>query len=78
MVQALMAKETNFFTLPHLGKEKYENWSIQMRVLLESQELWDSVDMGYVEYSREEEAELKMHKKQRFVERERRIDGHCC
>ncbi|KAI8553623.1 hypothetical protein RHMOL_Rhmol05G0030400 [Rhododendron molle] len=54
-----MAKEINFFTLPHLGKEKYENWSIQMRVLLESQELWDLVDMGYVEYSREEEAELK-------------------
>lgn len=53
-----MAKENNFFSLPRLGKEKYENWSIQMRVLLQSQELWESVDQGYQEYSKEEEAKL--------------------
>ncbi|KAI8557075.1 hypothetical protein RHMOL_Rhmol05G0306400 [Rhododendron molle] len=68
-----MAKENTTITLPRLGKEQYENWNIQMRVLLQSQELWDSVDVGYVEYSKEEEAKLPDAQKTTLRE-ERRKD----
>ncbi|XP_028077802.1 uncharacterized protein LOC114279719 [Camellia sinensis] len=46
-----MATINNFFQpqLPKLSKENYENWSIQMQVLLASQDLWKLVDREYDE-----------------------------
>ncbi|XP_028068170.1 uncharacterized protein LOC114270784 [Camellia sinensis] len=46
-----MANTNNFFQpyFPKLNKENYENWSIQMQVLLASQDLWELVDRGYDE-----------------------------
>lgn len=60
--------------MPGLGKEQYENWSIQKRVLLQSQKLWDSVDVGYVEYSKEKEAKLAEAQKAMLSEA-RKKDG---
>ncbi|XP_028116827.1 uncharacterized protein LOC114314553 [Camellia sinensis] len=44
-----MANTNNFFQpqFPKLSKENYENRSIQMQVLLASQDLWELVDRGY-------------------------------
>ena len=44
---------------PKLGKDNYEKWSIQMRSLLISQDLWDLVENGYeVPSSPQDEARL--------------------
>ncbi|XP_042009130.1 uncharacterized protein LOC121757690 [Salvia splendens] len=40
--------------IPKLEKHNYGNWSIQMRVLLQSQELWDIVQDGYTEPASQE------------------------
>ncbi|XP_028065737.1 uncharacterized protein LOC114268722 [Camellia sinensis] len=46
-----MANTNNFFQpqFSKLSKENYENWSIQMQVLLASKDLWELVDRGYDE-----------------------------
>ncbi|XP_028059589.1 uncharacterized protein LOC114263291 [Camellia sinensis] len=46
-----MANTNNFLQpqFPKLSKENYENWSIEMQVLLASQDLWELVDQGYDE-----------------------------
>ena len=43
----------SFFTplLPIFNGEKYEWWSIKMKTLLRSQELWDLVEYGFVDIS---------------------------
>ena len=35
--------------LPIFNGEKYEWWSIKMKTLLRSQELWDLVEHGFVD-----------------------------
>jgi Domain of unknown function (DUF4219) len=35
--------------VPKLTKSNYDNWSIQIRALLGTQDIWDIVEIGYVE-----------------------------
>ena len=48
-------------TLPIFKGENYGFWSIKMRTLFKSQDLWDLVENGYQE--QDEEARLKENKK---------------
>lgn len=57
---------TTFFQpqFPRLGKDNYEKWSVQMRVLLASQDLWDLIEKGYEEpNSQEDEDKLSENQK---------------
>ncbi|KAK8936808.1 hypothetical protein KSP39_PZI011861 [Platanthera zijinensis] len=56
--------------VPKLTKTNYGNWSIQMKVLLASKELWEVVEDGYEEP--DAEAEAKLTNTQRTVLREAR------
>ena len=42
--------------IPKLTKENFENWSIQMKALFGSQDLWEIVTEGYMEPTAEQEA----------------------
>ncbi|XP_017410482.2 uncharacterized protein LOC108322762 [Vigna angularis] len=45
-----MANFANSVSLPQLTKKvNFDNWSVQMRALLESQDVWDVVESGYEE-----------------------------
>ncbi|XP_047953790.1 uncharacterized protein LOC125200029 [Salvia hispanica] len=57
--------------IPKLEKHNYGNWSIQMRVLLQSQELWDIVQDGYTEPA-SQEAEDALTNNQRNALRDAR------
>ncbi|XP_047954127.1 uncharacterized protein LOC125200536 [Salvia hispanica] len=57
--------------IPKLEKHNYGNWSIQMRVLLQSQELWDIVQDGYIEPA-SQEAEDTLTNNQRNALRDAR------
>ncbi|TYG40240.1 hypothetical protein ES288_D12G077300v1 [Gossypium darwinii] len=44
-----MESVTSNVPLPRLTKVNYENWSIQIKALLESQDGWEVVQEGFVE-----------------------------
>ena len=45
-----MENEGNFpFQLPLFSKDNYEYWSIKMKTMLLSQELWELAEGGYTE-----------------------------
>ena len=48
--------------IPVFNGEKYEFWSIKMKTLFKSQDLWDLVENGYSEPD-DDEARLKENKK---------------
>ncbi|XP_058181305.1 uncharacterized protein LOC131299741 [Rhododendron vialii] len=54
-----MAAMNNFLQpqIPRLGKDNYENWSIQMKVLLGYQDLWDLVENGFEQPALKEDEE---------------------
>ena len=55
---------TNFVQsqIPKLNKDNYDNWCIQMKALLESLDVWDLVEDGYMK-SIEDEAILTQEQK---------------
>ncbi|XP_058181359.1 uncharacterized protein LOC131299801 [Rhododendron vialii] len=54
-----MAAMNNFLQpqIPRLGKDNYENWSIQMKVLLGYQDLWDLVENEFEQPASKEDEE---------------------
>jgi len=45
-----MAKVVNGMTVPQLTKKtNYDNWCLQMKTLLGSQDIWDIMESGYEE-----------------------------
>ena len=49
------------FQFPHLTKENYDTWSLRMKALLGSQDVWEIVDKGYT--SPIDEASLSQEEK---------------
>lgn len=56
--------ENNVFPIQHpkLTKESYDHWSIQIKGLLESQDLWEIVEKGHKEPSSPQERLIKDQK----------------
>ncbi|WVZ20371.1 hypothetical protein V8G54_007693 [Vigna mungo] len=65
-----MAKVVNGMSVPQLmRKTNYDDWCLQMKALLRSQDVWDMVEEGYVELDADEDqtvaqiATLKKHQR---------------
>lgn len=60
--------------IPKLEKHNYGNWSIQMRVLLQSQDLWDIVQDGYTEPASQEAEDVLTNNQKNSLKEARKRD----
>lgn len=49
LISKLMANVTSEIPLPRLTKTNYGNWSIQMKTLIGSYDVWEVVENGFEE-----------------------------
>ncbi|KAA8537373.1 hypothetical protein F0562_026940 [Nyssa sinensis] len=58
--------------MPKLSKDNYESWSIQIKVLFGSQDLWELVTDGYTEPTQQEEAAYTADEKKTLKEQRKK------
>ncbi|XP_062177031.1 uncharacterized protein LOC133881970 [Alnus glutinosa] len=58
--------------IPRLSKDNYGSWSIQMRALFGFQDLWEVITDGFMEPTKEEEAEYTADEKKALKEQRKK------
>jgi Domain of unknown function (DUF4219) len=56
-------------SLSKLTKSNYDNWSIQIRALLDVQDVWESIISGYIELTQAEITVMSMNQTKTWKEK---------